>query len=1085
MPSSPPGFSVVTAPCLEPLLDRLVETVEGDPLDPLQRETIVVARNTGLRTWLTHALAQRLGCAASLDLPAPVSLVARLAGVSGGTQPYEAGPLAWRLKPVLDALPDEAVFEPLRAYLDKTDGQTMPLAKRLAELFDDYQVYRPDVLRGWERGRDSHSQFQHGAWQAALWRLLRSDGLPDRASAFTTLERRLAEAAPNLSLPPRLAVFGALLFPPAYYRVVAGIARHRPVTLYAVTSGPQPTTQPHAHPLLRALGTRTRHFWHVLGELGAPPPARLGPVRLGTEAGEATALQELQRALADDELPAPTPLAASDRSVRVHDCHSPRRELEALRDALLDAFAEMPDLRPADVLVLLPDLDTYAPLVDAVFGAEDAAEGARLPVHVVHHPHAPALRVVEAFRKALRMHDGRVTASELLDLLSYPVVRQAAGIREDEIPRLRAWVAEAGVCWGLTGARKAQFGLPEDDLHTWRFGLDRLLLGVMTGDTPNLVLGHAPCDAAGLDGADLLGRFSEWAEALFSRLGALDRERRLADWPAHLLLFLDAVFTPEADEELEAVVFLRTKIAEIESLHELAEAEAAAVSFRAVRAHLDGATGTMEVREPVLTGRVTFADPLVLRHAPHRVVAVLGLNDGVWPRPETLPGFDLIAHDPHPGDAHPRETEKQLFLDAVLAARDRLILSHVGRSQKDNAPRAASVCLDAFLDAARQHWGADADRLVVRHRLQPFAADYFRLGAEAGGDDAAPLPPSYASQHRVARGRTGDPAPFLDIQRLLPDAAPDGDDVPTLPLAELTAAWTNPSQYVVRRRLRASLDLDDDAVRDDEPVVLDGLERWRIRQEVLEGLLDGLDDDALSARLLRCGLLPGGAPGAAWLRRAREEAAPIAEAVRSWGPTEPRAVEIEVGGVRLVGTVAAVGERGALRYRAGSVRGKDLVGAWVDHLALEAATPVGCTCTVGRDEVVHFGGVPSDDARTFLAALVKGWRLVQTRSLPLYEYASYAYAQTLTEGQIGEFVSRVLRPRDVEFEPNGKAMGKARSAFSPFKGGPTPKRGDDDDANVLLVTRDRDPFVPEEHFAKWALGLWAPILHHRRSGLPS
>ena len=137
--------------------------------------------------------------------------------------------------------------------------------------------------------------------------------------------------------------------------------------------------------------------------------------------------------------PAPVPLHPADRSVRVHDCHSPRRELEALRDALLDAFAEVPGLRPSDVLVLVPDLATYAPLVDAVFEAESATGGAahqavRLPVHVVNHPDAPALRVVEAFRKALRMHDGRVTASELLDLLGYPIVRQAAGIAEDELP---------------------------------------------------------------------------------------------------------------------------------------------------------------------------------------------------------------------------------------------------------------------------------------------------------------------------------------------------------------------------------------------------------------------------------------------------------------------------------------------------------------------------------------------------------------------------------------------------------------------------------------------------------------------------
>ena len=1129
------GLYIVTAPALEPLFERFAATLEADPLDPLQRETVVIARNAGLRAWLTQALARRLGCAAALDLPAPVSLVMRFAGLTMGSQPFEAGPLAWRLQPVLDAIRDgdledaSGVYAPLRAYLDKTGGQTMPLARRIAALFDDYQTYRPDVLEQWARGDRAAPDFAHGAWQAALWRVLRADGPDDLATIFGALERLLERPGHGLGLPPRVSVFGGLLSPPAYLRVIAGIARHRPVTFYTVTPGDHPQAEMHAHPLLRALAGRTREFWQVMtDELDAPPPERIGERGHGkgqrangalevaaskpgtdleafreasahgleaapgpstgarTDPARATprspsALHQLQAALAHDLVPEPVALEDGDRSICVHDCHSPRRELEALRDALLDAFAETPDLRPSDVLVLAPDLEVYAPLVDAVFGAEDAAQGVRLPVHVVHHPHAPALRVVEAFKKALRMHDGRVTASELLDLLSYPIVRQAAGIHEEEIPRLRSWVSEAGVCWGLTGERKARFGLPDDDLHTWRFGLDRLLLGVMTGASDRLVLGHAPCDVAGLDGADLLGRFAEWAEALFSLLGAIDRPRTLDEWPEQLLLFLDAAFEPQEDEEVEAVVFLRTVIAGLGDLHEVSNAPDAEVSFRAVRSHLDGATASMDAREPVLTGKVTVAHPLELRHAPFRVIAFLGLNDGVWPRVQAAPGFDLLAHDPRPGDASPRATEKQLFLDAVLAARDRLILSYVGRSQKDNKERAASVCLDAFLDAARQHWGDGAERLVVRHRLQPFADDYFQSGDGSRLEAAPPLRPSYAVQHRVRPDAVRPLSPFLDGSPL-PEPETT-DETPELSLAELADAWAHPSRYTVRKRLRASLDLDEDAVRDDEPVALDGLEQWQVRQALLDALLDGLEGAALEERLLREGLLPGGAPGAAWLRAAREQAAPLVEAVQSWGETEPRAVEVEVAGVRLVGTVAKVGARGALHYRAGSVRSRHLVAAWIDHLALEATAPVGCLCTVGMKGTSYFEAVAREDAVSFLAALVKGWRRAQTRSLPLYENASYAYAKKMSAGEIAEFTSRVLSPGPSEkpFRPPKSAMVAAGKAFDPFGDA----RGDSDDAYVTLATRGRDPFVPEDHFMKWALGLWAPLLHHRRDGVPA
>ncbi len=1075
MPTSSPRFRVVTAPRLEPLFETMAGVMRAEPLAPLDRETIVVAQNVGLRRWVERELARSLGVAASLNLQSPRGLATTFAralpgsGAAEAQHPFDAGPLAWRLDALLATLPKEPVWAEVHAYLDRTDGQTMPLATRLAALFDDYQVYRPEVLAGWAAGDAPPADFAHGAWQSELWRRLvaEREGARDRASEMLALLDALADPAEPLreALPQRrVSVFGALLFPPVYLRVLHALSRHVPVTVYATVPGDATGDRSHAHPLLRALAGRARDYWTVTNGLG---DVRREALPAEAPAPETTALRHLQDALAADAPPAST--VPADPSVRVHDCHSERRELEALRDALLDAFAEIDGLRPSDVLVLVPDLGTYAPLVDAVFGAEDAAPGLRVPYHVVEHPHAPALRVVEAFGRALRLHEGRVTASDLLDLLGTPAIRQAAGISADELPRLRAWITEAGVCWGLTAERKARFGLPHDDLHTWRFGLDRLLLGVMTGDAEGgLVLGHLPCQVAAVD-PDLLGRFCEWAEALFSTLDAIDRPAPLAEWPARILAFLDGVFAAQADEELEAVVFLREQALDLERLQGLVGHQDD-VSFRAIRSHLDGAAGRFERREPYLTGKVTVAHPLSLRHAPYRVVAFLGLNDGVWPRPETAPGFDLVAHAPQPGDASQREDEKQLFLDAVLATRDRLILSHVGRSQKDNVERAASVCLDAFLDAARRHLD-DADQVVVRHRLQPFAADYFTPGG--------PLA-SYAGQHRVRGAEAEPPPPFLRPDQRLP--AEEG--AASVSLRDLADVWVNPSKHVVRRRLRVSLDLDEDAVRDDEPITLDALQRYHLRAAVLDGLLEGLDGPALAGRIERSGKLPGGAPGASWLRRAVDEVGPVAEAVRAWGPTAPLAVDVEVGEVRLVGTLDHVGERGALEYRAGKVRGKHAVTAWIGHLALCADRPA-MTCSVGTDgTALHFAPVDAADARKLLAALARGHRRARDRSLPLYERASEAYVGALSRSSWEDFTARVLDRGAAQkpFEPNEGALRKARRQFSDDWNDFT----DDADIYVALATRGRqDPFVPEAHFAKWALCLWAPLLTYKRDGVPA
>ena len=332
MPTSSPGFRVVTASRLEPLFDRMADAMQADPLPPLARETIVVAQNVGLRKWVERALAHRLGVAASLDLQSPRGVATMLAralpgaGAAQAQHPFDSGPLAWRLDALLGTLPDEPVWAPIRAYLDRTDGQTMPLATRLATLFDDYQVYRPEVLAGWARDTAPPADFAHGVWQAELWRRLVADagGTRDRASEMLALLDALAdpEEALRQTFPEvRVSVFGALLFPPIYLRVLHALAHHVPVTVYAVVPGDAAGGESHAHPLLRALAGRTRDYWAVTGGLGDVPRESLPVSDLGVSP---TALHHLQAALASDMTPTiPVP---ADGSIRVHDCHSERRE---------------------------------------------------------------------------------------------------------------------------------------------------------------------------------------------------------------------------------------------------------------------------------------------------------------------------------------------------------------------------------------------------------------------------------------------------------------------------------------------------------------------------------------------------------------------------------------------------------------------------------------------------------------------------------------------------------------------------------------------------------------------------------------
>ncbi|MFN3597466.1 MAG: exodeoxyribonuclease V subunit gamma [Rubricoccaceae bacterium] len=1120
----PDAFRFLLAPDLEAAFGALAREMDAAPLPPATCETILIPQASGLRAWFEQRLARHTGCAAALDVRTPRGLVGTLTQLlvaearalpDDEAHPFDLEPLTWRLADVLadvlaDALadaPDDPALAPLHAYLGRQPDGAPALAGVLARRFDDYQLYRPETLEAWRAGRTVHASWPHEAWQRALWQRLcqsarTADGQPvaDHARTLLQLVGRLEQGRLpehlRARLPARVSAFGARALPPAFYRVLRGLAHSVPVTVYAVAPGLRAeafrdeAAADVRHPLLRACSEHQRAFASVLRALRVPAPEALPPTEQATGA-RATGLARLQAALRADAPPAaPAPLAPDDASLRVIDAHSPVRELEALRDELLAAFHETPDLRPHDVLVIVPDLALYAPLVDAVFGAEALPGNVRVPYHVADHPHAPPLRVLEAFTAALRLPDGRLGTTDVLDLLDYPAVARAAGLREDDVPRLRGWIAEAGVRWGRSATDRVAHGLPADALHTWQFGLERLVLGYALGRA-DPVLGCLPCDAPGLGGADVLGRFAEWLHRLLRRLDALARPRPLGEWPEALLAFADAFFAPRDDDETDALVFLRTAIA---AVAELARPDAdAPVSLRAVGAYLERTLRTYDAAEPYLTGAVTFAAPFPLHHTPHRVVAFLGLDAATYPGRETAPTFCLLAHAPRPGDPAAREAAKQLFLDAVMAAGERLILSFVGRSQKDNTERAASVVLDAFLDACDAHFGPEARaRIVRRHRLQPFAPAYFGAPADEDDEDApggdghaaAPALFSYA-EHLLPPREARLPAPFVRLRPHPPETPPERVDLHTL-----ARAWSDPAGHWTRHVLGLRLEPAERALVADEPVVPDDRERFGLRSAVLEALLSGAPPEATRERLRLAGLLPAGALGQIAFEQALAEAAPLASAAEELGPSAPVPVALTAEQTLVHGTLARVTETGALRLHPGTIRPGHLAEAWVEHVALNAAADLDgrlprITRVLGTKDSAHLRPICEGEASLWLAALVRGFGCFQSAPPPLFPAASHAYMDELRKrGQVGALALWLLERERARqggdevpgFNPELDARA-LQQAHGRLEGG-FGQRGDLETAHAMLVARDASPLEDERAFVRWSAALWAPLLLH-------
>jgi len=1112
----PTGFRVFASNRIEMLVEKLAATMRDDPLGPLEREVIVV-QSRGMYRWLTLELARRLGIAATIATPFPGTfcraLAERVEGrlLAGPAERYETATpssfdremLAWRVFRLLGKDPRD-VRGPAAAYTkdDPDQRKRFQLANRLAERFDEYQLYRPELLLAWERSEqpiDEPSRAETAEWQATIWRALVAEAADDDlhlARRFVTLTRALheADAAPP-GVPRRVSVFGAASLPPIFVDLLVAVARFASVSIYVVSPtreywsdirSPREAAKQldmfheksladeYAHvevgnPLLASLGRHGRELAGLLHERDPDGSAwndldYVVPARTTVLATLQADITELVDPDANARLDDRAPLPVEDRSVEIHVCHSPMREMQVLRDVILDAFASDPGLRPHDVFVLAPDIGKYAPYVEAVFGVGHDDEPS-LPFTVADRSPRSEQPIVDAAFRILAAAGGRATASDVLSLLDAEPIRRAAGISTEQLPTVREWVRMANIRWGIDGEhRRHALALPCDDFDTWRAGLDRLLMGYAIGDADALVCGILPRGAAAGD-ADLLGRVATFADRLLGRLRDLASPRSLDRWALDVAATLEELLAADGEAEAHAFEQLRATIDDLAEARERARVDEE-VSLEVVRELLRARIDAESGGAGFLTGAITFCSLRPMRAIPAKIVCIAGLDNGEFPRRHRPASFDLIAVDPRLGDRSPREDDRYAFLEALLSARKRLVLSYVGRSQKDNSELAPSSVLSelfavidaTFLPAA----GRPAhEALTTRHALQPFSARYFTAD---GGARAASF--SYSRENRRAAAAlasaTNARQPFVR------EPLPAQQEPVEIPLADLIEFWTDPGKHFSRRVLRLRVPGDEDEPADAEAFGANALADYGVVDRLVARRLGDLPagEDELSILRASLGLPHAGLGRAryAQLRREAEEFTAAVLGVAGGKPAYREPVEINIAGAgwRVVGRVEHVTGRGLLNFRPSSLKAKDYIRAWIPHVVLNAlpSAPTRVTTLVGKDTAVRFA--PLQDAAATLENLARGYLAGGAMPPPVLERASFAFAETITTSK-----------KDAD-HARATALGDARTAM---EGNRFQKsRGDAEDGHFRVVFRDRNPLEDDtEEFERAARELWGPV----------
>jgi exodeoxyribonuclease V gamma subunit len=1086
--------------------DTLISPLAGlltiPPADVFSPDVVAVPAR-GVERWLTQQLSRSLGAgsgdgiAANILFPSPAQLVADVLaaalGVAPEDDPWAGSRLVWTLLTVIDDSLSEPWCAMLADHLGAHDGpeshrrgRRYSTAASIAGLFSSYGDNRPAMLNDWAAGVDSDGTgqpLQHDlAWQPALWRELRERiGTPSPAERLTGACARLVDEPGIAGLPGRVSLFGLTRLPTAQLAVLEALAAHREIHLWLTHPSPgmwdelasrapaarradDDTAVLVSNPLLASLSRDVREMQQRL-------PATAGHIHYAASGTGETVLAKLQNDIRDERIPGPDKRVPADDSISIHACYGPARQVEVLRESLLRLLETDDTLEPRDIIVMCPDVATFAPLISAAFGQHGAGHpGHRLRVRLADRGLARTNPLLDMVDGLLRLAAGRVTASEVLDLAAtVPVARQFSFTGEN-LETLRRWTTKAGARWALFEAQRQRFGVPfrQNMFSTAR---DRLLLGVTSDESELAWLGVTlPLDDVDSTDVDLAGRFSEYIDRLGSTLARLAGPHPARTWTMLLEQALDRL-TDIGNID----AWQRTQAS-----RELASAtqHAGGVSLRLadVRAMLTGRLAPRPTRANFRSGELTVATLVPMRSVPHRVVALLGLDDDAFPRAASVNGDDILARNPCLGERDSRSEDRQLLLDAVMSATEHVVVCYTGADPVTGERRPPAAPLADLIDAVTATV-ENRQQVVTRQPLQPFDPANFTSNNPFSFDTHA---------HAGAQAAQQPPAPARPfLPGPLPAVTPGDVD-----LDNLVEFLANPALAFLRQRLGITLPRPNADIDNDLPLVLNGLDRWDIGDRMLSRVLAGASVGDTCDAEIRRGTLPPGQLGLSAIDAIRGGVTLIADAAATYiAGQQPAAIDVSLnlGDRWLTGTVTDAYGTALVQASYTTLSARHRVAAWVRLLAVAAATGASDWqgVTIGRVK---------DDApaarRSTLAAPADPvgllTQLVELRDrglaapLPLAPRASSTYATRRLAGASPE-----------------EACNDAARAWTSEGHGSWRRAEENNDKTIQFVYGTDAPFSvlwaqpaqqgeswsdEPNRFAQLARRVWQPLLDHEQTG---
>ncbi|OOR98323.1 exodeoxyribonuclease V subunit gamma [Haemophilus paracuniculus] len=1043
--------------------DKLVELLQHFPnADPFSQETVLV-QSVGMEQWLRKEIAQSVGISASIEFPFPTSFVWQQYRVLFPDLPKEnifsRATMAWRLMRLIPKYLSHPDFSALNHYLKENNDQVKLylLANKVADLFDQYLVYRPDWLMAWEhndfekilgefKNINKEDLLSSIKWQAILWNeIVNETKLNKEESKFNASHRaylkdRYFEKLDSLTLleknklPQRIFIFGISTLPLSQLEVLGKLSEHIDIHLFFTSPSGldwwndkealvyeklalrekisfeelKQAVEFSGNPLLSMWGKQGGSFFAQLVE-----QYEVEELEFGQFAEEETLLAQLKGSFADLE-PSPTfSVSENDHSIQIHACHSEMREVEVLHNKLLQLFEQNPELSPKDIIVMSTDIEKYAPYISAVFSRyknEEYQSSSRYIPFTISDQRVRLIDpILSSFLQLFSFKENQFTAENILALLSVQAIQDKLNLNQEKFEMIKSWVSSVGIRAGLNIDNQTW-----QNYNAWENGLDRLLLGQSLSEDEGIWQNSVAFNQSYGLTAELSGVLSYFVEQLSEWRAYLIESHNAQEWQSTLKAFIDKLYS-ERDDYAETILNLKQTIDKafgyIEEVNFIEK-----LTSEVIENLLTEALDIQSNHLNFLAGKVNFCTLLPMRAIPFKVVCLLGMNEQDFPRQQRTNSFDLMQYSYRKGDRSKRDDDRYLFLEALLSAQQIFYVSYIGNSLKDNKEKLPSVLLSQLQDFIIEHLAdkSDFERIFTRHSMTIFSQDNFRdnhIYQQTGTGKYISFDKEWISLNQ----EVGSDKIFSMPIELKEENIPH-----TISLQDLISFLQNPIKHFFNHRLGIYFYNEDQGWQETENFELSNLEQYTL----LDKLLVTDQEEILLEQEKRKGNLLSAAFSSFVEQELSSTIKPIKKGLATYLKRDAALFEVDLGidvnglNFNLNGNIPNLFDNEIVQWRVGKLRDKDVIQSWVYYLAMVIATSENSEEIMSfkfyyrdKDKLAYltFNPISKNDAATMLAQYIAEYLYSQKHlSIIIYDKLREYFAELPTELELANYCQSYL-----------------------------------------------------------------------------